>query len=199
MSETKNTYSIREHADSLRIIIHNRQHWPTILWAIGCIAVMILLTLVILIALSGDAGVAAIALVAILLLVGGVMAFICVPVLNWQFGGVETITVGSDHLRITRSLSSASREKVLEASAITELGVMPTEHNIGWRWRYLRPTTISTFHIGRIAVECGGVVYRFGSGLDSTEAGDVVNAIKAFQQRNAAQPSLEATAPIGAL
>ena len=111
------------------------------------------------------------------------MAFICVPVLSWQLGGVETVTLDSNHLKITRSLFGATREETLEARAIRELRVMPTEHNVGWRWRHLKPTTISTFHIGRIKVECERVACRFGSGLSSAEASDVVNTIEVFQRR----------------
>ena len=177
MSAIKNVYSIRGNGNSLKIVIHNRRHWPTILWAIVCIATAIPLALIVILALSADPGGVAIVLVVILLLVGG-MLVVCIPILRWQFGGIETITVTPKYLKLTRLVSTTTREERLERSTITALSVMSTEHDIGWRWRYLRPTTISTFHIGRIAVECGEAVYRFGSGLTSTEATEIVEAIK---------------------
>ena len=177
MSAIKSVYSIKRHDKSLKIVIHNRRHWPTIVWAIVCIATAIPLALIVLLALSANPGGVAILLVVILLLVGGIL-IVCIPVLRWQFGGIETITVTPKHMKITRSLSTTTREEKLERSTITALSVMPTEHDIGWRWRYLRPTTVSTFHIGRIAAECEEAIYRFGSGLTSTEATEIVEAIK---------------------
>ena len=112
------------------------------------------------------------------------MAFICVSILVWQHGGQETIILASQELRVVRSTPRATREKAFGLASIGAVRVMPSEHELGRRWKYLRPATVSTFHIGRIGIEHEESMYRFGGGLATDEANDIVAAIVRFRKKS---------------
>ena len=65
--------------------------------------------------------------------------------------------------------------------SIESLNPMPTEHDLGFRWQYLRPASVFTYHIGKIAIDYQGGVHRIGSGLKTAEAIDIVNQIIRFK------------------
>lgn len=182
-SEHISACSIQDLGDSLQISIRKGPHRPTTLWAVACIAVTLPWLLLIPPILSSEGGPGVIVVLVGLGLVLPVVAFICVPVLVWQLGGQETVILASSQLRAIRSTPRTTREWAFDLSAISAVRVMPTEHDLGRRWKYLRPATASTLHVGRIGVEYLGSVYRFGSGLTTDEASDIVAAIVRFREK----------------
>jgi len=182
MSEDVPVCSITDLGDSLRITIRNRPHWPTIVWAIGCILSGVPLALFICPVLTSGDGLAMLAILGMIGMVLGIVTIVALPVLVWQYSGQEEVILDSQELRLVRSTPPATRERTLTLAEIGSVRVMPAEHELGYKGRWLKPATLETFHIGRIGLEYQGSVVRFGSGLTTDEASEIVEAIVRFRE-----------------
>lgn len=174
MTTGEQIYNIKRAHDSLSVVIHNRRHLPTVIWAIGCIVVALPLICMV---FAGD-----FLLFMIGLFMLAVVVFLCIPILNWQFTGYETVSVNNQGIRIVRMASTNEKDKFVKQSAIEEIMIMPTEHEIGYKWSWLRPATLSSFHIGKISIKQKDEITRFGSGLTDEEANDILEIIRTYQE-----------------
>jgi hypothetical protein len=115
--------------------------------------------------------------IALVLLILGV-TILCGSVLAWQLDGEEMLTVDPLKLEIRRASFGLAGRRTIHLESIKALKAMPTEHDLGWRWRYLRPGTIFLYNTGRIAIEQEKRIYRVGSGLGFEEAEEIVKNIQ---------------------
>lgn len=181
---TSDAISVEDAGSALKITIRNRPHWITVIWAIACLAVAApIVPLGWLVGSGGSNFGATIAVAIVAAVLGVAIFFVCAPILIWQFKGQEIITLDDEQLRIVRSVRDSTCEKVLPLPASADVRVMPTEHEIGGKWRHYRPATVSSFHIGRVGIESNKSVCRIGSGLTLTEAQELALLIGGFRDR----------------
>ena len=174
-------YKLEDLNNSLQITIRCRKHWPTIIWSAACISVTIPLVGVFPTIIS-NSGAGVLVFIMLVPVIIGVSA-LCGLVLAWQLDGEEVLKVNSQKLEIGRSSFGLTSKQIIRLESIKAIKAMPTEHDLGFRWSYLRPGSAFVYNSGRIAIEQEKRIYRVGSGLDFEEAEEIVKSIQVGRYR----------------
>jgi hypothetical protein len=169
-------YSIEDYGNTIRITIRCRKHWPTIIWSVACIAVTLPFAwLLPTIRTSSSLELLLIFVTTVLMLAGFILGCL---VLAWQLDGKEVLTIDPKMLEIRRTSFGFKNERVIHLESVKSLKAMPKEHDLGFRWSYLRPCSVFVYNSGKIAIEQEKRIYRVGSGLRFDEAEEIVRRIQ---------------------